>query len=360
MIKFNETYFISNEESTIVFSEGKKGTVNASYDIKGKKDTGTINGTLDGNILKGTFHNKIGNSIGLIEFEFTENEFNAKWKNGLEPGPMRGKWNGKLQGSVSKVSIFNIAIERDTIIQKMELLLTESVASKKQFCEEMISFSRENQELLWVLPLYSTELRSLKFLIDENEIEGNADGFLDEDELLDEFSTRIFSKYALFYDSNINEFAYQEDDDTDCFMHFILEDLNFSMDDFIMKLKENSADSTALYNKFLAQIRTTLYSTIVRAYLELNNQNLYSLNDIANIIISPLDDEKFKSTVSNETNIIIGDDLFLAIEDVLYCLKIDLKDEDFDEDWGDYSINFEKIADYIYGQESYNFPLIEI
>ena len=354
MIKFNETYSINDGQDSIVFTEGKANS------ISGKYNSGTLTGNLDGNLLKATYHNQKNNSAGLIEFEFNENGFIAKWKQGLEEGPMRGKWNGKLQGTVSKVSIFNIAIERDTIIQKMELLLTESVASKKQFCVEMISFSRENQEFLWVLPLYSTELSSLKYLIDENEIEGNADGFLDEDELLDEFSTRNFSKYSLFYDSNINEFAYQEDDDTDCFMHFILEDLNISMDDFIMKLKENSADSTALYNKFLAQIRTTLYSTIVRAYLELNNQNLYSLNDIANIIISPLDDEKFKSTVSNETNIIIGDDLFLAIEDVLYCLSIDLEDKDFDEDWGDYSINFEKIADYIYGQESYNFPLIEI
>jgi len=96
MIKINETYSINGGQGTIVFSEGKKGTVNASYEVKGKKDTGVINGTLDGNVLNGTYHNKIGNSTGLIQFVFTENGFDCKWKQGLEPGPMRGKWDGVI------------------------------------------------------------------------------------------------------------------------------------------------------------------------------------------------------------------------------------------------------------------------
>lgn len=103
MIKFNEHYAINDGEGSIIFSEGKKGTVNATYEIKGKKDTGTINGTLDGNVLKGTYHNKIGNSTGLIEFTFNETGFDAKWKSGLEPGPMRGKWEGKLKTDNSAI-----------------------------------------------------------------------------------------------------------------------------------------------------------------------------------------------------------------------------------------------------------------
>jgi len=61
-----------------------------------KKDAGTLNGILSNNVLKGTYHNSMNNSSGLIEFTFTEEGFNCKWKQGLEPGPMRGKWQGIL------------------------------------------------------------------------------------------------------------------------------------------------------------------------------------------------------------------------------------------------------------------------
>ena len=99
MIQLNKTYLINNGQANIIFSEGKKGTINATYQMSGKKDTGIINATLSDNYLSGTYHNKIGNSTGLIEFKFYENGFDCKWKSGLEPGPMRGKWKGLLEGA---------------------------------------------------------------------------------------------------------------------------------------------------------------------------------------------------------------------------------------------------------------------
>jgi len=94
MIKLNEQYSINNGQGSIVFSEGNNGTVNALYTISGNKSEGKINGTLDGNILKGTFH--VDAAAGLIEFTFSEDGFEAKWKQGIEPGPMRGKWEGNI------------------------------------------------------------------------------------------------------------------------------------------------------------------------------------------------------------------------------------------------------------------------
>jgi len=93
MIKFNDTYSINDGQETIVFTEGKANT------ISGKYNSGTLTGNLDGNLLKATYHNQKNNSAGLIEFEFNENGFIAKWKQGLEEGPMRGKWNGLLSGA---------------------------------------------------------------------------------------------------------------------------------------------------------------------------------------------------------------------------------------------------------------------
>lgn len=101
MIKYNVRYSINKGNGSIEFTEGKQGTVNASYET-GLKEGGVINGVLEGNTLRGNFHNKGNNSSGLIEIVFDENGFNAKWKQGLEPGPMRGKWTGSLNAEPVK------------------------------------------------------------------------------------------------------------------------------------------------------------------------------------------------------------------------------------------------------------------
>jgi len=104
MIKFNEIYSINNGQETIVFSEGKGSS------ISGKYDSGTLTGKLEDNILKATYHNKKNNGAGLIEIEFNENGFNAKWKQGLEEGPMRGKWEGKLEQLIESNITMNLLV----------------------------------------------------------------------------------------------------------------------------------------------------------------------------------------------------------------------------------------------------------
>jgi hypothetical protein len=90
MIKLNTPYKLENGDH-VVFTEGKKGTINGKY------SEATLTGTLEGNVLKATFHNTKVNATGLMEITFLENGFDAKWKSGLEPGPMRGKWEGQLK-----------------------------------------------------------------------------------------------------------------------------------------------------------------------------------------------------------------------------------------------------------------------
>ena len=133
MIKLNEKYVINNGQGSIVFTEGNKETVNALYTIKGNKSEGKINGKLDGNILKGTFH--VDAAAGLIEFIFNSNGFDAKWKQGLEPGPMRGKWTAKLNivnnnsiNDFNNVSLYNLCsdFQGDDLL-KLDDLLNELV-----------------------------------------------------------------------------------------------------------------------------------------------------------------------------------------------------------------------------------------
>ena len=89
MIKLNIPYTIENGD-TVIFTEEKKDTIHGVY-----KDS-ALTGTLDGNVLKATFINSKVNAVGLMEITFNETGFDGKWKKGIEPGPMKGKWLGKL------------------------------------------------------------------------------------------------------------------------------------------------------------------------------------------------------------------------------------------------------------------------
>lgn len=130
MIKYNETYRINNGKETIVFSTGNDNLVTGEY------NSGTINGTLVGNVLKGTYENKKNKSVGLINFEFHENGFDAQWKQGEEPGPMRGKWKGLLgeassseiqnDASMKKVHYMTIYLDQDA--EGNELASSENAA----------------------------------------------------------------------------------------------------------------------------------------------------------------------------------------------------------------------------------------
>jgi hypothetical protein len=98
MIKLNTPYHVAEENVTVTFTEVKNGTITGAY------PNATLTGTLEGNVLSATFHNSAVNAVGLIELTFNENGFEGKWKNGLEQGPMRGKWSGKCVNESAKDS----------------------------------------------------------------------------------------------------------------------------------------------------------------------------------------------------------------------------------------------------------------
>jgi len=100
MIQLNTTYIIDNDSDKVIFSDDNNGTITGTY------TDGTLSGILEGNVLKATFHNTKVNVSGLMEITFHENGFDAKWKKGLEPGPMKGRWSGKLINSeILRISV---------------------------------------------------------------------------------------------------------------------------------------------------------------------------------------------------------------------------------------------------------------
>ena len=89
MLKLNTTYYA--DENEIVFQQNEVGTINSTY------ADGTIEGKMEGNTLKAVFHNPKVNVSGIIEITFHKTGFVGKWKKGMEPGPMKGKWSGEIQ-----------------------------------------------------------------------------------------------------------------------------------------------------------------------------------------------------------------------------------------------------------------------
>ena len=96
MIKFNEKYDLNNGQGWVSFESAGEGFVSAQY------NRGTIHGHWDGEKLKGQFIDTVSEGKGLIEFIFSETGFEAKWKSGIEEGPMKGRWSGELEKSMSK------------------------------------------------------------------------------------------------------------------------------------------------------------------------------------------------------------------------------------------------------------------
>jgi hypothetical protein len=88
MIKLNTPYKSGKQE--LIFVQKEDGKIHVSY------DDGTIDGEMDGNILKAVFHNPKVNVSGLMELTFNETGFEGRWKKGTEPGELKQKWNGTL------------------------------------------------------------------------------------------------------------------------------------------------------------------------------------------------------------------------------------------------------------------------
>ena len=97
MIQFNKKYIVNNGNGEIEFRKGGDQFVSAVY------NRGTIHAHWWGDVLAGTFIDTVSKGEGLIEFTFSENTLEARWKGGTDPGPMRGKWSGVIVDNAKQV-----------------------------------------------------------------------------------------------------------------------------------------------------------------------------------------------------------------------------------------------------------------
>ena len=146
MIKFNETYSINNGQGTIVFKDLGNSSVEATYEIKGNKVPGIINGKVNNGNLKSIF--QVGAAKGLMDFTFTEGAFISMWKKGIEEGPMKGKWEGSLLNKTNttpapkKVEEKKLAVEPS----QAEKELSEKALELKKLEESLLQKQKELEE----------------------------------------------------------------------------------------------------------------------------------------------------------------------------------------------------------------------
>jgi hypothetical protein len=349
MIKFNQTYTINNGQESIVFKEGKANT------IKGEYNDGTLTGTLEGNVLKATFHNKKTNGAGLIEFTFTENGFSAKWKQGLEPGPMRGKWKGNLGNDIGN-NLFlqtDISLEefKNIVISKVKLPKSEQI----EFCKELIEFTSENTEMLWLIPCLLSTKQLIIDKIDDGELEDAEDSLFWGSEFNELLPSYSFKYKALYWQERELKFAIDEDEEPSDLIDLILNNIDLSLDQVIDDYNNYiSGDEHTIFLQFKNELKTVFYSTICKAFAEMD-EHYYSVEDLANLLVSPFEHE-YVNQIESKTDD-FGGVMFEVVEDVLYCFGVDLEDDEYDEEWGNYSKNYEAIVEFIIGSETYDTDL---
>ena len=129
-MELNKKYSLNNGKGYIIFSEGNENTINAEYEIKGNKSKGTFNGTLERNILNGTF--LVDGVAGLMEFTFSENGFEAKWKKGIEPGPMKGEWKGDLDSENESTIIKKSKEKTEKVVETSKIESQQKIITEKE------------------------------------------------------------------------------------------------------------------------------------------------------------------------------------------------------------------------------------
>jgi len=105
------TYKTQHGDLTI-FQDGDK--FKATYQLEG-----ICEGTLNGNVLEGKWHNRIDGGIFKWVFDGNGN-FTGNYKTGEDAGAMRGKWNGSL---VNKLEENIVEEKKETITQSENIIV---------------------------------------------------------------------------------------------------------------------------------------------------------------------------------------------------------------------------------------------
>jgi hypothetical protein len=203
MIIFNKEYIFSRGNGKITFTEGKNEIVNANYKVF--NDIGTITGKLIGHKLEATFHSSSMNRVGLIHFEFFDDGFDAKWKNGLEPGVMRGKWftsnksnnEGDFTFNINDITNWDF---EDKIEDEIERIFQISDTNARDtFVKKATDFINQHNYFYWLSLLIYYKAQDCYYTSGDDDLESFFIGFEIKKNNLNFDPSQ---KFSLDYDGN--------------------------------------------------------------------------------------------------------------------------------------------------------------
>ena len=317
MIQLNTPYKLENGDH-VIFTEGKKGTIN------GKHSEATLTGTIEGNVLKATFHNTKVNASGLMEITFHENGFNAKWKSGLEPGPMKGKWNGVLvnqnENEIQNSEEREIVIEVSGRIPKYFFGTVKEIYQKElseviEYCSDELDSEEAFLKMLLLMTLDDRDTAREDFFcyIEKEDLEDN---FPNLNQLINDIEDEQYD-HLMLYDILFETADYWEGGTG--FISFFESDASIRiLIDNEQKVDEQKL-STFFESKEVGNTEEGPSSPIVESFLQENSENWgisdslsFSKNEIGCFLIDdwflpPALDElsEFKNNVTIEHDDII-------------------------------------------------------
>ncbi len=324
-----------------------------TINISGNKLTGTYGqeGTIEGSFIdnqfKGTWSNK-GQS-GLLNFTLNDDKLEGTYKQGLDEGPMKGKWKGSaVSENQWQLSIY---IDRDDFVKLLLDVVMLPKEKQKAFCEDLITFTKEFPEMLWLIPCVLQTKQIISDKIDDDELECE-DHLYWGNEFNDEMPMNSFYNQAYYWHDRLLEVSFEDGGETSDIFDLVLEDMDYEIDDVINSYEKGfSGNKDEIITLFANKFRTVLYSSICEAFKNMDDRG-YSEEDIANLIVAPFE-HRHTNYIESKTDD-FGSVIFDIISDVLYCLGEDIDDEKYEEDWGRYSRNFLAMVENIYGSETYD------
>jgi hypothetical protein len=358
MIKFNHVYIYSRGNGKITFTEGKNNTVTANYKVF--NDEGTITGKLQASELEATFHSVSMNRVGLIHFTFSENGFDAKWKNGLEPGPMRGSWFTEKINTESTDFVFNINQSskwdfEDTIEEEVERLFQlQDEKLRDLFVKNATVFINNNPSFYWLSLLIYYKAEECYYESGNDDLCDWYSGF----QLLEnDFNFNPKEKFKLnFYpekDKNCDSYWASASDykwsigneNKKNFVEIILD---------ILKINIENYEDTALNYSLLRNTATTCLWTSLQSYTM--QRPTPESEDLANCLWSVFCDS------AHEIEIFKGDGNFgqEAVDNIIkYILRMDkeefnTEENDDLESFNDYVHDYVKISEEILDRDIFD------
>ena len=120
---------------------------------------GEFTGTIDGNIVKAKWNNE--GKEGLIELDLSDDKLAGKWKQGLDEGTMRGKWQGEIYNSNEKNGSTDKSDEVLSLDQIIEII--KVLCKDHESIDEIITDLSDNTYLdHWAKQLIDDENNNIK------------------------------------------------------------------------------------------------------------------------------------------------------------------------------------------------------